>query len=162
MTRPPAAPLPEPAPPPELDDAVLLEGGFTVNPGRTWGPAWTARRWDDARRFPTGGILVVPDDNYMWGALIDRMAGLVVERGFQGSRLASLAREFGKPAVFGMAWATEVVENGQPVTLCADVRTVYDERREAVLPNKPAGKDYMPGSPVVPRFSRTRRATSCP
>lgn len=148
MTRPPAAPLPEPAPPPELDDAVLLEGGFTVNPGRTWGPAWTARRWDDARRFPTGGILVVPDDNYMWGALIDRMAGLVVERGFQGSRLASLAREFGKPAVFGMAWATEVVENGQPVTLCADVRTVYDERREAVLPNKPAGKDYMPGSPV--------------
>lgn len=148
MVRPPAALPEEAAPPPELDDAILLEGGFTVNPGRTWGPAWVARRWDDARRFPTGGILVLPDDNYMWGALIDRVAGLVVERGFQGSRLASLAREFGKPAVFGMAWATEVVENGQPVTLCADLRTVYMDRREAVLPNTPAGKDYMPGSPV--------------
>lgn len=143
--------LPEPAlpePARALDDALLLEGGFTVNPGRVSGPAWVARRWEDARRFPTGGILVVPDDNYIWGSLIDRAAGIVAERGFQGSRLASLAREFGKPAVFGLKWATEVVESGQRITLCADLCTVYENRQDSLLPKVPPGKDYMPGSPV--------------
>lgn len=131
-----------------LNDALLLEGGFTVDPGRVSGPAWVARRWEDARRFPTGGILVVPDDNYIWGSLIDRAAGIVAERGFQGSRLASLAREFGKPAVFGLKWATEVVESGQRITLCADLCAVYEDRQDSLLPRTTPGKDYMPGSPV--------------
>ena len=148
MSAPPAEDVPLSDPTLAQQDALLLEGGFTVTPGRVSGPAWVARRWEDARRFPTGGILVVPDDNYAWGALIDRAAGLVVERGFQGSRLASLAREFGKPAVFGLHWATEVVESGQRITLCADLRAVFEEKQDSLLPKIPPGKDYMPGSPV--------------
>ncbi|MBE6441791.1 MAG: phosphoenolpyruvate synthase [Desulfovibrio desulfuricans] len=143
-----ADPTPPPAPAAEQDAPPLLKGGFTVCPGRVSGPAWSARRWEDARRFPAGGILIVPDDSYIWGSLIDRAAGIVVERGFPGSRLASLAREFGKPALFGLQRATEVVENGRRVTLCAELRALFDGRRDALLPRTPPGRDYMPGSPV--------------
>ncbi|MBO4300412.1 MAG: phosphoenolpyruvate synthase, partial [Desulfovibrio sp.] len=141
-----SSPLPQPTA--DDRDQLLLEGGTSVYPGRMSGKACVALRWEDARHFPTGGILVVPDDSYVWGSLIDRAAGIVVERGIQGSRLASLAREFGKAAVFGMPGATTAVENGATVTLCADVRALFKDRRDALLDKTPSGKDYMPGSPV--------------
>ncbi|SCM74724.1 PEP/pyruvate-binding domain-containing protein [Desulfovibrio sp. 86] len=133
---------------PEVGPNLRLSGGYTVSPGRVAGPVCVARRWEDARRFPPGGILVVPDDNYRWGALMDRVAGIIAKEGLAGSRLASLAREFGKPAIFGMAGALDTLENGQSITLCSDICQVYADRQESLLPNVPPGRDYMPGSPV--------------
>jgi len=127
---------------------LRLTGGYTVSPGRVAGPVCVARRWEEARRFPAGGILVVPDDNYRWGALMDRAAGIIAEEGLPGSRLASLAREFGKPAIFGLDNATEILKSGQRITLCSDICQVYVDRLESLLPNVPPGRDYMPGSPV--------------
>lgn len=151
MTRPMALPVnEEEMPPPDADrnGDILLRGGVTVCPGRVSGSAQVVRQWEDVRRFPPGSILVAPDDAYIWGALIDRCAGMVVEKGFQGSRLASLAREFGKPALFGMENATGMIQRGQTITLCADLRLVYAGRQKSLLPPKASGRDYMPGSPV--------------
>ena len=125
-----ALPVPDEAalPPP------LLAGGMTANPGRVCGPVVAVRTWEDARRFPQGGILVLPDDRYLWASLIDRAAGLVAERGLLGSRLGSLAREFGKPALFGLNGALEILPKGRKVTLCADLGRVYDlDRRDELL-----------------------------
>ena len=151
MTRPMNPPVEEAENPPASDEpeaGPLLRGGFEVCPGRVSGPAWVARQWEDVRNFPVGGILVVPDDAYIWGALIDRCAGMVVERGFQCSRLASLAREFGKPALFGAQGAVDALKKGQRITLCTDLLQVFEERQESLLPRRPPGRDYMPGSPV--------------
>ena len=133
---------------PEVRASLRLSGGYTVSPGRVAGTVCVARRWEDARRFPPGGILVVPDDNYRWGALMDRAAGIIAEEGLTGSRLASLAREFGKPVIFGLAGAMDTLKNGQRITLCSDICQVYVDRQESLLPNVPPGRDYMPGSPV--------------
>lgn len=133
---------------PNVRASLSLSGGYTVSPGRVAGQVCVARRWEDARRFPPGGILVVPDDNYRWGALIDRVAGIIAEEGLAGSRLASLAREFGKPVIFGMPGAMDKLKNGQRITLCSDICQVYVDRQESLLPNVPPGRDYMPGSPV--------------
>lgn len=112
-------PLPLTTDPGELPEP-LLTGGVAANPGRVCGPTLMAVDWDDVRRFPQGGILVVPNDSYTWASLIDRIAGLIAEQGLVGSRLGSLAREFGKPAVFGMAGAMRCLQSGQRITLCAD------------------------------------------
>lgn len=139
-----AQPVPDEAalPPP------LLAGGMTANPGRVCGPVVAVRTWEDARRFPQGGILVLPDDRYLWASLIDRAAGLVAERGLLGSRLGSLAREFGKPALFGLNGALEILPKGRKVTLCADLGRVYDGRRDELLAGAAKPRDFMPGSPV--------------
>lgn len=141
--RPAAKPddLPEP----------LLEGGVAANPGRVCGPALVAADWEDVRRFPQGGILVVAHDNYVWASLIDRIAGLVAEQGLLGSRLGSLAREFGKPAVFGMTGAMQRLQGGQRITLCADSAgqcRVYPGQADALLAGLAPPRDFMPGSPV--------------
>ena len=149
MTRPMAPPVEEELPSTALQHQdALLSGGFTVCPGRIHGPACVVRQWEDARRFPAGGILVAPDDAYIWGSLIDRAAGMIIEKGFQGSRLASLAREFGKPALFGLEQACEILQTGQSITLSADTRQVYAGRQDDLLPKKASGRDFMPGSPV--------------
>lgn len=129
----------------------LLEGGVAVNPGRVCGPALVAVDWDDVRRFPQGGILVVANDSYLWASLIDRIGGLIAEQGLSGSRLGSLAREFGKPAVFGMAGAMRLLQSGQRVTLCADSAgqcRVYPGQADALSAGLTPPRDFMPGSPV--------------
>ncbi|MBQ7585297.1 MAG: phosphoenolpyruvate synthase, partial [Desulfovibrionaceae bacterium] len=132
----------------EIEDEPLLQGGFIVSPGRVSGVVCVAREWKDVLKFPQGGILVVPSDVYVWGSLIDRCAGIIAEKGFQCSRLASLAREFGKPAIFGLEGACSLLENGQRITLCADLKKVFKGRLDKLLPKKTQTRDYMPGSPV--------------
>ena len=155
MTRPLALEMPSATS--ELQDKLILQGGFLVSPGHVFGSVVLAKTWEDVRRFPQGAILVVPDDAYIWGGLIDRLGGLITERGFQGSRLASLAREFGKPALFGVDQACSLLHTGQEVTLCADLGQVYSGRQATLLPKKPAGRDYLPGSPVYRLLEKTCR-----
>lgn len=136
--------------PPELP-TPLVEGGVAANPGRVCGPAFVVESWEDARRFPQGGILVVRNDSYVWASLIDRFAGLIAEQGLVGSRLGSLAREFGKPIVFGMTGAMEYLQSGQRITLCAEAAgqcRVYPGQADALLAGLTPPRDFMPGSPV--------------
>ncbi|MBQ7738738.1 MAG: phosphoenolpyruvate synthase [Desulfovibrionaceae bacterium] len=151
LSRPMAAPLPNAefsTPEEDLASKILLQGGFTVCPGRVSGAIVQAQKWEDVYDFPTGAILVLPDDAYIWGGLIDRCGGFIVEKGFQGSRLASLAREFGKPALFGLTGAMDALKTGMIVTLGADLKTVYQGRQQSILPKKLQYRDWMPGSPV--------------
>ncbi|MGE9986416.1 PEP/pyruvate-binding domain-containing protein [Desulfovibrio sp. SGI.169] len=134
--------------PDEAGRPPLLAGGVTVNPGRACGPAMPARNWEEARLFPQGGILVVPDDSYLWASLMDRAAGVIAERGLPGSRLGSLAREFGKPALFGLKGALDMLARGQKITLCADLGSVYQGQRDELLAGAAKPRDFMPGSPV--------------
>ena len=90
----------------------------------------------------------MPDDSYLWASLIDRAAGVIAERGLLGSRLGSLTREFGKPALFGLKNALENLSKGQKITLCADLGRVYRGRRDELLAGAAKPRDFMPGSPV--------------
>lgn len=129
-------------------ETPVLRGGICANPGRGYGPVYVARSWEDAHNFPKGGILVVPDDQYLWATLIDEASGIIVCGGHISSRLGSLAREFGLPALFGLSDAMSALCNGQQVTLCADAGEVYLGRQDALLDGVPKLRDFMPGSPV--------------
>lgn len=126
----------------------IMSGGICANPGRVYGTVFVARSWEDAHNFPKGAILVVPDDQYLWASLIDDTAGIIVCGGHISSRLGSLAREFGRPALFGVSGAMNTLCNGQKITLCADKGEIYQGRQDALLENIPKLRDFMPGSPV--------------
>ena len=123
----------------------LLGGGETAGRGCVCGRVLVADSWEDARHIRKGDILVVRRDLYRWVSLID----VVAEEGIMGSRLASLAREFGKPMIINAARACRMLHTGDRVTLCADGGVIFPGQVECLLAKAPPPHDYMPGSPVM-------------
>ena len=127
----------------------ILSGGETASRGCVCGRVLVADSWEDARHIRKGDILVVRRDLYRWVSLIDVAAGIVSEEGLMGSRLASLAREFGTPMIINAARACRMLHTGDRVTLCADGGVVFPGQVECLLSKAPPPHDYMPGSPVM-------------
>jgi len=74
----------------------------------------------ESDRLQSGDILVARQTDPGWGPLFLLIGGLVVERGGMLSHGAILAREFGIPAILGVAGATEQIRHGKTVFLNAD------------------------------------------
>lgn len=127
---------------------VLLEGGVTASPGVACGSVCAVRKNSDTLQFPQGAVLVASQSLPRWAALLSRTAAVITEQGSAAGHLASVAREFGIPALFGVPGAMEKLESGMVVTVDADGLRVY---RDCVGPLlQPAGsrKNLMEGSPV--------------
>jgi pyruvate,water dikinase len=70
-----------------------------------------------APRFSPGEILVVPALTPALSHILIFAAGLVAEHGGALSHAASMAREYGIPAVVGAAGATRLLHDGQHITI---------------------------------------------
>jgi pyruvate,water dikinase len=156
----PRAHLPESYAESEAEDAAqtecpppaLLDGGVTAGPGVVAGPVHIVRERDDVRSFPDGAVLVVARDLADWGMLLDRAVAVVAERGRISSQLAAVAREFGKPAVFGpfrQGSPLDLLEQGAVVTVHGDVGVIYPGRIGSFVESGPPECNFMPGSPVL-------------
>lgn len=136
----------------ECPPPALLDGGVTAGPGVVAGPVHIVRERDDVRSFPDGAVLVVQRDLAEWGMLLDRAGAVVAERGRISSQLAAVAREFGKPAVFGpfrQGSPLDLLEQGAVVTVHGDVGVIYPGRVDAFVESAPPECNFMPGSPVL-------------
>ncbi len=129
-------------------ESVLLEGGVTAGPGAAAGPVFVLRKDADTLRFPEGAVLVAAQALPRWASVLDRAAAAVTEQGGVAGHLASVAREFGIPALFGLAGATSRLRTGQWVTVDATGLRVHDGRNEALLSERGTRKSLMEGSPV--------------
>jgi pyruvate,water dikinase len=128
--------------------SLLLSGGVTASPGAAAGAVHVVRKDMDALRFPDGAVLVAEQSLPRWAALLNRAAAVVTEQGGVAGHLANVAREFGVPGLFGLAGATEALENGQEVTVDADAAQVHQGRVEALLARRRKPRVLMQGSPV--------------
>jgi pyruvate,water dikinase len=120
-------------PRPASDVAPLAQGGVTASPGVGAGPVFVAERNADLLSFPAGAVLVSAQSSPLWGALVRHAAAVVTEQGSATSHLASVAREFGVPALFGLAGARAQLRLGDVVTVDATLRAVYPGRLESLL-----------------------------
>jgi phosphohistidine swiveling domain-containing protein len=91
--------------------------GRAVSPGIGRGPAWVLKAGDGLAQVPPGAVLVAPSADPAWTPLFPHLAGLVLEAGGQLSHAAVVAREYGVPAVFGIAGATSTYRNGDIITV---------------------------------------------
>ena len=133
---------------------VIVWGGLTVSPGAGFGPVFTVRKESEVLLFPRGAVLVVKQALPRWAALLDRASALIAEQGTAAGHLANVAREFGVPAILGLEGATDLLENGQPVTVDADGLRVCRGKIEPLLRDKETSKGLMDGSPVLDILKR--------
>ncbi|GAB6058019.1 PEP/pyruvate-binding domain-containing protein [Desulfonatronum parangueonense] len=114
-----------------VDDAVhpvLLSAGKTASAGIAAGPAFLPGNPADMERMPEKAILVVRNASPDYARYMHRIQGLVTETGGVGSHLASVAREYGVPAIVDAGEAATRIEPGLEVTLDAGTTTIYQGR----------------------------------
>jgi pyruvate,water dikinase len=89
--------------------------GTAVSPGAAEGRVAVLRSPDEAERMPTGAVLVAPATDPGWTPLFARASAVVVEIGGLFSHAATVAREYGLPAVANIEGATDLLHDGDVV-----------------------------------------------
>ncbi len=87
--------------------------GCPVSPGIARGPARLVAGPHELEHVERGDVLVVTSTDPAWTPVFGLLAALVMERGGQLSHGAVVAREYGLPAVAGLAGITSEVKEGQ-------------------------------------------------
>lgn len=105
---------------------VLLQGGRGVSAGVAAGPVHILKKDVDILRFPQKAVMVVMHPLPKWAVLMGTCSAVIAEYGSITSHLASVAREFNKPAVFGLRGACDKLTDGQMVTVDGSGACIYD------------------------------------
>ncbi len=123
-------------PTPASSDASAAESqnmlrGAPASPGRITAQARVILDPTGARLEP-GEILVAPSTDPGWTPLFLTSAGLVMEMGGMMSHGAVVAREYGIPAVVGVADAIAHITTGQRITVDGSAGTITLEEHASV------------------------------
>ena len=100
----------------EAGDADELKG-TGASAGVARGPARVALGSEDFERIQRGDIIVCPSSNPSWVPVFAIAEGLVTNTGGVLAHAAVVAREFGLPAVVGVAGATDKIADGRLVEI---------------------------------------------
>lgn len=106
---------------------TALVSGQTGSPGKAEGVVRivTPEQLDDPNLdFADGSILVCPVTTPQYVPLMQRAAAIVTDQGGILSHAAIVARELKVPCIVGTSNATQILKDGQSVTVDADTHTV--------------------------------------
>jgi pyruvate,water dikinase len=109
------------APPPPSPSMQLF--GNPGSPGVVSGPARVVRR-GNLQDVRDGDILVCHNFRPDWSPLFRHIRGLVTNRGYSLTHGANLAREWGIPAVMGAAEATQMIRDGDIISIDGNTGSV--------------------------------------
>jgi pyruvate,water dikinase len=118
----------------------ILLTGAAVGEAIATGKVCVIRRAEDIGRFRDGSILVTEMTDPDWVPIMKRAAGIITDHGGTTSHAAIVSRELGVPAIVGTARGTELLHDGDEITLsCAEGEqgVIYD----GVLPFETAEVD---------------------
>ena len=101
---------------------ILLEGGKCVSNGAAAGRVLVLKdegTFGFANRLDGDVILVIRTSSPAYAKFMGKVRGIISDVGSVTSHLASVAREFGVPALFDTQHATSTFRDGQEITLWA-------------------------------------------
>ena len=104
-----------------LKKAKPILNGAAIGDAISAGKACVIRSADDISQFRDGAILVTEITDPDWVPIMKRAVGIITDQGGTTSNAAIVSRELGVPAIVGTGRATEVLQDGQEVTMsCAE------------------------------------------
>jgi pyruvate,water dikinase len=127
VSQPSAEGLPDP----------IISGGLTAAPGAAAGVVQWVHTGRDALIFRAGQVLVVERPLPRWAPLLNWAVALVAGQGGVAGHLATVAREFGVPALVNLGSGLERLKPGELITVDADRRAVYPGRVEGLVRARP-------------------------
>jgi pyruvate, water dikinase len=133
---------------------VLVEGGSVAFPGVGSGPAFHVRSDGDLANFPAGAVLVAKHSSPQFVLVMKKARAIVTDAGSVTGHMASLAREFGVPAVLGVKTATAVISQGEEVTVDAYSGRVYQGQVPELIALQKKRESAMKDTPVYQTLRR--------
>ncbi|GAB4450305.1 MAG: hypothetical protein OHK0026_15950 [Rhodocyclaceae bacterium] len=104
----------------------VLASGRAIGQKIGAGPARVIASAREMDKVHAGDILVTDMTDPNWEPVMKRAAAIVTNRGGRTCHAAIIARELGIPAVVGCGDATDLIQEGEPVTVsCAEGDTGY-------------------------------------
>ena len=107
----------------------VLVRGQSVGEKISHGPVRVIKDVSHLQNFQTGEVLVTDKTDPDWEPIMKKAAAIITNRGGRTCHAAIVSRELGVPAVVGTEHGTDVLRDGQVVTVsCAegDTGLVYD------------------------------------
>jgi len=109
-----------------LGEGKVLIEGRSVGSKIATGPVRVIENVNDLGKLMPGEILVTDKTDPDWEPAMKKAAAIITNRGGRTCHAAIVSRELGLPAIVGCETATEVLKDGQKVTVnCAGGETGY-------------------------------------
>lgn len=111
------------------EEGPILTTGISLGNKIASGKARILNDPKDAKKLQEGEILVTDITNPDWDPIMKKAAAIVTNKGGRTSHAAIVARELGLVAVVGSGNATQVIHDGQEITVsCAEGKNgiIYD------------------------------------
>jgi pyruvate,water dikinase len=104
----------------------ILATGNAIGTKISVGTARLLQSPRDSHKLKEGDIIVTNTTSPDWDPLLKKAGGIVTNTGGRTSHAAIVARELGVPAVVGSKNATEVIQDGEIITVsCAEGKTGF-------------------------------------
>ncbi len=132
-----------------IDNTVLVSGGERASSGIGGGRVFKIRREEDLETLPADAVLVARNASPRYARVMDRLNAVVTDSGSTAGHFASVAREFGVPAIVNTAAAFDRLSHGQEVTVHADEKKVYGGLVPSMLESPCARVNLMTDSPFM-------------
>lgn len=133
---------------------VLLEGGETASRGAACGPVQIVAHENELAGIADGAVLVTAVTPPSYVLALDRVCAVVAEQGSAADHFASVAREAGVPVLVGTGNAASALQPGRNVTVCADLRRVFDGCIDRILKQFPPRRMARQDTPFRRTFER--------
>ncbi len=103
------------------ESGKLLTKGIALGDKIAWGKARIISSPEDGDQLKQGEVLITDITNPDWDPVLKKAAAIITNKGGRTSHAAIVARELGTVAVVGCGNATEVIQEGQEITVsCAE------------------------------------------
>ena len=104
-----------------VEKGEILTSGVSLGNRIASGKARVLNDSSEADKLQEGEVLVTDVTNPDWDPIMKKAAAIITNKGGRTSHAAIVARELGVVAVVGCGNATEVIKNGQEITIsCAE------------------------------------------
>jgi len=133
---------------------LLVAGGAAACGGVGSGPAFHVSTEADLAKFPKGGVLVARHSSPQFVAVMSKAQAIVTDFGSVTGHMASLAREFGVPALLDAQKATTLIPPGTEVTVDAYSCRVYEGRVPELIALQKRQESLMKDTPVYQMLRR--------
>jgi pyruvate,water dikinase len=141
-----------------VDNEIIFEGGgITASSGVATGPVFRVDKHADMLRFPEGAVLVTKQALPVWASLLNRAVAVITEEGGFAGHLASVAREFNVPALFGASEIMALLVDNEMVTVDADQWVVWRGKLETLPAKNYAEQDIIANSHVYSTLQQISR-----